>query len=82
MPEGSAKATTERVQFLDIRLFLARKLSWNEQRLALLKQLEATNLGLKQLRDFFGNGVARQMLEVLIEESEARFLELKRMLIQ
>lgn len=46
--------------------------------LALVKQLEATNLGLKQLRGYVGNGVGREMLEVLIEESEAKLLELKR----
>lgn len=50
--------------------------------LALVKQLEATVLGLRQLRSFVGKGVAAQMLEVLIEEGEAKIAEVKRKLMQ
>jgi hypothetical protein len=50
--------------------------------LALLKQMEATLLGLKQLRGYVGNGVGQQMLEVLIEEADAKLTEIKRKVIQ
>ena len=38
--------------------------------LAMFRQMEATLLGLQQLRNYVGQGVGRQMLEVLIEEME------------
>lgn len=50
--------------------------------LTLLKQLETTLLGLKQLRGIIGNGTGHQMLEMLIEEAEARITEVKHKLIQ
>lgn len=50
--------------------------------LALIKQLEATLLGLEQLRDYVGNGVGREMLELLIEEGQTKLGEVKRELIQ
>jgi hypothetical protein len=50
--------------------------------LALIKQMEATLLGLKQLRGYIGTGAGQQMLEVLIEESEANLAEVKRRIIQ
>lgn len=46
--------------------------------LALIKQMESTVLGLKQLRDYVGNGIGREMLELLIEEGEAKLAEIKR----
>jgi hypothetical protein len=53
-----------------------------EMILALLRQLEATVLGLKQLRGYVGQGVGQQMVEELIEEGENKLAELKRRLIQ
>jgi hypothetical protein len=53
-----------------------------EMILALLRQLEATVLGLKQLRGYIGQGVGQQMVEELIEEGENKLTELKRKLIQ
>jgi hypothetical protein len=53
-----------------------------EMILALLRQLEATVLGLKQLRGYVGQGVAQEMVEELIEEGENKLTELKRKLIQ
>jgi hypothetical protein len=50
--------------------------------LALLKQLEATLLGLKQLRLYVGKGVGQQTLEVLINEGETKIAEVKRKLMQ
>lgn len=50
--------------------------------LALLKQMETTVLGLKQLRGIIGNGVGHHMLEMLIEEAEAKIREVKRRIIQ
>ena len=49
--------------------------------LSLLKQMESTLLGLKQLRGYVG-GVGQQMLEVLIEDAEQKLLEVKRRIIQ
>ena len=50
--------------------------------LALIKQLEAMLLGLNQLRGYVGQGVAKQMVEKLIEEGESKLHEIKRELIQ
>ena len=50
--------------------------------LALLRQLEATLLGLKQLRGYVGQGVGKDVLAELIEEGEAKLAEVKRKLIQ
>ena len=50
--------------------------------LALVKQMEATLFGLRQLRSYVGKGPGQQMLELLIEEGEAGLAEIKRKLIQ
>jgi len=50
--------------------------------LGLIKQLEATVLGLQQLRNYAGTEVAREMLEALIQEGETKIGEVKRKLIQ
>jgi hypothetical protein len=49
---------------------------------ALIKQMESTLLGLKQLRHYVGKGIGSEMLEVLIEEGDATLVEIKRKLIQ
>jgi hypothetical protein len=46
--------------------------------LGLLRQLEATLLGLKQLRGYVGEGVGQEMLELLIEEAERKIAEVNR----
>jgi hypothetical protein len=50
--------------------------------LALVKQLEATLLGLRQLRGYVGGSAGEKMLQILIEEAEAGLAEVKRKLIQ
>ena len=50
--------------------------------LALIRQLEATLLGLKQLRGYVSQGIGKDMLEELIEEGEEKLAEVKRKLIQ
>lgn len=50
--------------------------------LALINQLEAALLGLKQLRAFVVEGVEQQMLESVIENSETKLAEIKRKVIQ
>ena len=50
--------------------------------LALIRQLEATVLGLKQLRGYVGPGAGRELIEELIEEGEHKLADLKRKLIQ
>lgn len=50
--------------------------------LGLIKQLEATVLGLKQLRGYIGVGAGTEMLEGLIEESETKLAEIKRKIVQ
>lgn len=50
--------------------------------LALITQLEATLLGLKQMRSYVGSSIGEQMLELLIEEGEAKVAEFKRKVIQ
>ncbi len=50
--------------------------------LALIKQLETTLLGLKQLRDYVGQGVGQRMLDLLIEDGEEKLAEIKHELIQ
>ena len=46
--------------------------------LALIKQMEDTLLGLKQLRIYVGKGAAQKMVALLIEEGEAKLAEIKR----
>jgi hypothetical protein len=43
-----------------------------------LKQMEATVLGLKQLRSFIGKGSGQEMLDALIVEAEQTIAEIKR----
>lgn len=50
--------------------------------LALLKHMESTLLGLKQLRGYVGKGVGSEMLEVIIDDCETHLTEIKRKLIQ
>ncbi len=50
--------------------------------LALIKQLESTRLGLKQLRGYVGSDLGEQMLQLLIEEGDTSLAEIKRKLIQ
>jgi hypothetical protein len=50
--------------------------------LALMKQMEATLLGLRQLRNYVGEGAGPEILESLIEEGEAKLAEIKHKLIQ
>ena len=49
---------------------------------ALVKQLESTLVGLKQVRMYVGTGLGRKMLDVLIEEAETRLTETKKKIIQ
>jgi hypothetical protein len=63
-------------------LDLADDLNSLETILALIKQMEATLLGLKQLRGYVGSGAGQEMVELLIEEGEAKLAEIKRKLIQ
>jgi len=50
--------------------------------LALLKQLEATLLGLRQLRGYVGKGPGLMMVELLVEEGEKTIAEVKNKLMQ
>jgi hypothetical protein len=50
--------------------------------LALVKQLEATLLGLRQLRSYVATDLGLQMLDLLIEEGEEKLAQIKRKLIQ
>jgi len=53
-----------------------------EMILALIKQLESTMLGLRQLRGLIAKGIAQHMVDELIEEGETKLSELKQRLIQ
>ena len=46
--------------------------------MASLKQMEATLLGMKQLRQYVGNGAGKEMLDSLIAEAESQIAEVKR----
>jgi hypothetical protein len=50
--------------------------------LALINQLEAALLGLKQMRALVVEGVEQQTLESVIENSETRWADIKRKVIQ
>jgi hypothetical protein len=50
--------------------------------LGLIKQLDAMLVGLEQLRPYVGNGVGREMLDLLIEEGQTKLAEAMRKLIQ
>jgi len=47
-----------------------------------LKKMEATLLGMKQMREYVGKGPGREMLDSLIEEADSQITEIKRKLIQ
>ena len=49
--------------------------------MASLKQLEATLLGMKQLREYVSRGAGREMLDKLIAEAELKLVEIKRKVI-
>jgi hypothetical protein len=50
--------------------------------LAIINQLEAALLGLKQLRAYVVQAVEQQRLESVIEKSETKLAEIKRKVIQ
>ena len=50
--------------------------------LAIINQLEAALLGLKQLRAYVVEGVEQQRLESVIEKRETKLAEIKRKVIQ
>ena len=47
-----------------------------------LKRMEATLLGMKQMRHYVGDGLGKEMLESLIDEAEAQLADIKRRVIQ
>lgn len=47
-----------------------------------LKRMEATLLGMKQMRHYVGDGLGKEMLESLIDEAEAQIADIKRRVIQ
>ena len=49
---------------------------------ALIKEIEARLLGLKQLRAYIRPGVERETLESLLEHSETKLAEIKRKVFQ
>lgn len=53
-----------------------------ETLLECLKRMEATLLGMKQMRHYVGDGLGKEMLESLIEEAEAQIADIKRRVIQ
>jgi hypothetical protein len=50
--------------------------------LSLIKQMEVTLLGLKQVRGYLDNRAGREIVDRLIEEGEATLADVKRKLIQ
>ena len=57
--------------------YMSTDLESAETILALLKQLEATLLGLRQLRGYVGRGPGLMMVELLVEEGEKKIAEVK-----
>jgi len=53
-----------------------------ETLLECLKHMEATLLGMQQVRYYVGNGLGKEMLESLIEEAEVQIADIKRRVIQ
>jgi hypothetical protein len=58
-------------------LAMHERLDCGETILALIRQLESTVLGLRQLRDYVDD-VALQMVDLMIEEDEAKIGDIKR----
>ena len=50
--------------------------------LATLKVMEATLLGMKQVRRYVAKGFSSKMFDSLIEEAESQVAEIKRKIIQ
>jgi len=62
--------------------YISTDLESAETILTLLKQLEATLLGLRQLRGYVGRGPGLMIVEVLVEEGEKKIAEVKSKLMQ
>lgn len=50
--------------------------------LALIKRMEATVLGLHQLRSYVGDGAGQEIVAELIKEAESNLEEVKRRIVQ
>lgn len=50
--------------------------------LALIKRMEATVLGLHQLRSYVGDGAGQEIVGELIKEAESNLEEVKRRIVQ
>lgn len=50
--------------------------------LELIQQMESTLQGLKQLRNYVGNGAGMHMLAILIEDCDAKLSEIKKKIKQ
>jgi len=50
--------------------------------LAIITQMELTPQGLKQLRNYVGKGAGMHMLEILIEDCNAKLSEIKQTITQ
>lgn len=49
--------------------------------MASLKQMEATVLGMEQLRKYISDGPGREILDSLIQEAESQIEDVKRLVI-
>lgn len=47
-----------------------------------LKRMEATLIGMKQMRQYVDRGLGKELLDSLIEETESQIAEIKRKVIQ
>jgi hypothetical protein len=47
-----------------------------------LKRMEAISMGMKQMREYVGKGLGREMLDSLIEEADSQITEMKRKVMQ
>jgi phosphatidylserine/phosphatidylglycerophosphate/cardiolipin synthase-like enzyme len=53
-----------------------------ETLLECLKRMEATLMGMKQIQEYVGKGLGKEMLASLIEEAESQIVDIKRKVIQ
>jgi len=47
-----------------------------------VKRMEAILMGMKQMREYVGKGLGKEMLESLVKEADSQIAEIKRRMVQ
>ena len=61
--------------------YMSDRFDASETLLECLKRMEGTLMGMKQIQEYVGKGLGKEMLASLIEESESQIVDIKRKVI-